>query len=109
MAWTNATHGGWTKRCTAFALNLCLVQGYGIMATQVYRSPPRFFLGHGVLLGTYSLSFISCAVMYFWQRNENRRRDADAEKRRTGELPPLGDIGTFEDLCDFHPDYRYVY
>lgn len=107
-SWLTSTHGGYTKRCLAFAMSQVFVQGTGIMCTQIYRSPPRFFLGHGILLGVHVIALISCAILYRLLKNENRRRDEEAEKRRRGELPQLENVGTFEDLCDLHPDYRYM-
>ena len=102
------THGGYTKQALAFAVSQFFVQGTGIMCTQIYKFPPRFFLGHGILLGVHVISLVSCGILYRIVKKENVKRDADAEKRRNGELPPLWDIGTFEDLCDFHPNYRYI-
>ena len=40
IAWNNTTHGGWTKRSTAFAIAQFTFQAYGIIATQVVRSIP---------------------------------------------------------------------
>ncbi len=107
-SWLNSTHGGYTKRAFAFAVSQIFVQGLGIMVTQIYKTPPRFFLGHGILLGVHVVSLIACGLLYRILKKENRQKDEAADKRRTGGLPPLGDIGTIEDLCDFHPDYRYV-
>lgn len=107
-SWLTTTHGGYTKRCLAFAVSQVFVQGTGIMCTQIYKNPPRFFLGHGILLGIHVISLASCGILYIILKKENQRRDDSAEKRRNGVLPPLGNIGTFADLCDLHPDYRYT-
>ena len=107
-SWLTTTHGGYTKRALAFAVSQFFVQGTGIMCTQIFIHPPRFFLGFGILLGVNAIALASCGILYVILSRENRKRDDDARKRSIGELPPLGDIGTIEELCDFHPNYRYI-
>ncbi len=84
------------------------IQCYSIISTQVYRTPPRFFLGHGVSLGLYALGMIATAVLVVICKKSNKKK----EERRAafearGEVDP--DMSkSFEELCDFHPAYMYT-
>jgi MFS family permease len=106
-SWITSIHGGYTKRSTAFGVCQIFIQGYSIIATQVYNKPPRFYKGHGVLLGLYTLALICTLVLYFWLKKQNRDRDAVAEiLRDNGEQDPSA-YKTFEELYDYHPNWRY--
>ncbi|KIX94915.1 uncharacterized protein Z520_09225 [Fonsecaea multimorphosa CBS 102226] len=108
VAWISTIHGGYTKRSTVYGIQQVFINSFIIMATQVFDTPPKFYKGNGILLGIFAVAFSSTAILYFWLRNENRKRDAAAEARRNGSAPPLPtDIGDFETLCDYHPDWRY--
>lgn len=105
--WLLSNHAGYTKRCTAWAVAQVFTQCYSIIATQIYDKPPRFFKGHGVLLGFNVLGVTSAAICYFMMKRENTKRDQAArELSARGEQHP--DNGkTFEELCDYHPQFRY--
>lgn len=106
-AWITTIHGGYTKRAIAGGMAQVFVQSYSIIGTQIYDQPPRFFKGHGILLGFYMISLAGTTILYFWLKRENARKEDEAEMRRTGQAPELVNIGDFEDLCDYHPDWRY--
>ena len=112
-SWISTIHGGYTKRSTAFGISQIFVQGYSIIGTQVYDSPPRFYKGHGVLLGLYCLALLSCVILYIWCKKMNRERDDIAitlqnEQEKAGtEVEVVQIKPSFEDLCDYHPDWRY--
>ncbi|KAK5054471.1 hypothetical protein LTR84_001362 [Exophiala bonariae] len=108
VAWISTIHGGYTKRSTVYGIQQIFINSFIIMATQVFDTPPKFYKGNGILLGVFVVAFTSTAILYFWLRRENRKRDAAAQARRNGTVPPLpSDIGDFETLCDYHPDWRY--
>ena len=108
VAWISTIHGGYTKRSTVYGIQQIFINSFIIMATQVFDTPPKFYKGNGILLGIFVVAFSCTAILYFWLRHENRKRDAAAEARRNGTAPPLpDDIGDFETLCDYHPNWRY--
>ena len=107
IAFTIPTQGGYTKRATAVWITQVFVQLFSIMASQVYRSPPRFFLGHGVALGIYVLAII-CTLIFIAiidranRSKEQRKRDYESR----GQVDPLA-LKSIEELGDFHPLYMY--
>ncbi|OAL40503.1 hypothetical protein AYO20_00239 [Fonsecaea nubica] len=108
VAWISTIHGGYTKRSTVYGIQQVFINSFIIMSTQVFDTPPKFYKGNGILLGIFAVAFASTAILYFWLRAENRKRDRAAQARLDGTAPPLpDDIGDFETLCDYHPDWRY--
>ena len=108
VAWNMTFHGGYTKRATAVWGIQVLVQSYSIIATQVYRSPPRFFLGHGISLGLYTVGALCTVSLLVIVKKANASREArklDFEQR--GEVDPQAEL-SFEDLGDAHPLWRYA-
>ncbi len=105
--WLANNHAGYTKRCTAWAVAQLFTQGYSIIATQIYDNPPRYFKGHGVLLGFNMLGAASAALCYVLMKRENEKRDQIAQDRTSrGEHDP-DNVKTYEELCDYHPQFRY--
>lgn len=46
---------GYTKRELSIWVLQISIQGYGITASQIYRTPPRYLMGHGIVIGLYLL------------------------------------------------------
>lgn len=108
VAWTVTFHGGFTKRATAIWASQIFIQGYSIIATEVYTTPPRFYKGHGVGLALCCTAMISTLALYVIMARANRERDRRAQElEATGEVDEMAEK-TFEDLCDFHPAWRYA-
>ena len=65
------------KRATAIAFLLSVCNIGGVIAGQIYRSQdaPRFILGHSVSLVCCVLALLTTALLVFYLRHENRRRD----------------------------------
>lgn len=109
IAWVLTIHGGYTKRATAVWGFQLIVQTYSIVSTQVYRNPPRFFLGHGLSLGLYAVGVVSAALLLMIVKHANAARDAKkADFERRGEFDVQMQM-TFEELGDSHPAWRYIY
>ncbi|KAJ5587978.1 major facilitator superfamily domain-containing protein [Penicillium hispanicum] len=107
-AWVLISHAGFTKRATAWAIAQIFIQCYSIISTQVYVDPPRFFEGHGTLLGLNALGVVGVVITMWMFSHENKRRDAvAAEFAARGELNP-DSAKDYEELCDAHPDFRYT-
>lgn len=101
-------HGGYTKRSLAVWLMQIVINVYSIVATQAYRSPPRYFLGHGLALGLYVLGFSCGAAIWIICRKENNRKI-----RRRKEFELRGEVDpdmakSYDELCDRHPGFIYA-
>jgi hypothetical protein len=106
--WNIVNQGGYTKRAVASACSQIFIQCYSIISTQIYKQPPRFFLGHSVLLGLVSLGLLAAVANLLIMKKRNRDRDAKgAVFAQRDEVDP--DMAkSYEELCDYHPGYRYV-
>jgi len=108
IAWSLTFHGGYTKKATAIWGFQTFVQCYSIIATQVYRTPPRFFLGHGIALGLYAIGGVSAVVLLVMLKKANAARQTrKMEFESRGEVDPDMEK-SFEELGDLHPGWRYV-
>ena len=106
--WILINHAGYTKRATAWAVAQIFIQCYSIISTQVYTDPPRFFKGHGTLLGLNALGVVGTLIVMRLMSQENKRRAAvEAEFAARGTVNPESEKD-YEELCDYHPSFRYV-
>lgn len=78
VAWNGNNIGGSTKRGVGIAMHVGFGNLGGAIAAFAYRSTdsPRYFSGHGLLIGTTTMSCVLCIFMTFYLRKENARRDA---------------------------------
>jgi hypothetical protein len=108
VAYTISIHGGFLKRALVIWISQVFIQGYSMVATQVYDTPPRFYKGHGVGLALCALAIISLVLLWLIMAKANRDRERRArEFEARGEIDPQMEQ-SFEDLCDFHPAWRYA-
>jgi hypothetical protein len=104
---TVSNHGGYTKRCTAWAVAQVFIQCYSIISTQIYIHPPHFYLGHGVLLALNAVGAIATLVMYFIMKKANKDRDSLVVSQAAEWRIDADNEKSYEELCDFHPLFRY--
>lgn len=76
-AWILINHGGYTKRSTAWAMAQIAAQSCGIIGTQVYRRPPRFLTGHGVLLGFLVMAMCATVANCFLDEEGESEKGGD--------------------------------
>lgn len=109
ISWLLVNHAGYTKRSTAWAVAQIFIQCYSIISTQVYIHPPRFITGHAVLLALNALGLVAAILKYYIMKRENVRRDRQAQQ--VMEQAPESKEGEkgLEQLCDYHPDFRYSF
>ncbi len=106
--WVMSTHGGYTKRSTTWAMCQLLIQCYSILGTKIYDKPPRFFKGHGILLGLQTLAAV-CVMLKWWMMwRGNRQKDALKEEYDGREEPIPGLEESIEVLNDRHPGFKYL-
>lgn len=107
--WIPSSSAGYTKRATAVWIAQIVIQSMSIMATQIYDGPPRFFKGHGTVLGLFVLCFGEIALMTWLMKRSNAKKEAlAAEWAARGQSNP-DESKTLEEMCDAHPNYRYIY
>ncbi|KAL4881862.1 major facilitator superfamily domain-containing protein [Aspergillus karnatakaensis] len=103
VAWNGNNIGGSLKRSVGIAMHVGFGNLGGVLASFIYRTQdkPEYYVGHGTLIGTLSMSTILCTIMTIYLRRENARRDreykppseySDAEKDAEREK---GDFATF--------------
>jgi hypothetical protein len=78
VAWNGNNIGGSTKRGVGIAMHVGFGNLGGVISAFSYRTvdSPRFFSGHGLLIGTITMSCCLCIFMTLYLRRENARRDA---------------------------------
>lgn len=104
-SWITCIHGGYVKTSTSYAVAQVFAQGYCILVSQVYDTPPRFLKGHGILLGLNVLGIAAALILYFWLRFQNHRREEECLNARNAQE---WQDKTFEELYDYHPMWRYT-
>lgn len=108
-AWIPSNNAGYTKRATATWICQICIQVFSIMATQIYDKPPRFFSGHGTMLGLFVLTFVLIlSTVWLMKRANTRKEERKEAVEAEGRVDP-DEAKTLEDLCDAHPSYRYVW
>lgn len=107
-SWQMQSHAGFSKRATAWALSQVFIQSYSIVSSQIYTTPPRYFKGHGVLLGLNAVGLLAGALNYSIMKKANSKMDQRAlEYERRGIEDPDNEK-SYEELCDAHPKFRYA-
>lgn len=108
IAWIQITFCGGTKRATSWAVAALFGQGLSMSGAQIYRDPPRFFLGHGVLVGFVCMGIICTWSTRIIMLRDNKARDAAIEQCQTeGRSHPDAHLD-FEQVCDRHINFRYI-
>jgi MFS transporter, ACS family, DAL5 transporter family protein len=109
IAWITSNNAGYTKRSTVNGMLQVLIQSFSIISTQIYTTPPRFLKGHGIVLGFLVLGFVSVIMVVWLMKRSNAAKDREAARWRERGEPNPDESKTLEDLCDNHPNYRYVW
>lgn len=77
VAWNGNNIGGSTKRAVGIAMHVGFGNLGGVLSAFSYRATdaPRYFSGHGLLIGTVTMSACFTIFMTLYLRRENKRRD----------------------------------
>lgn len=108
IAWTQITFCGETKRATSWGLAMVFGQSLSMAGSQIYSDGPRFFQGHGVLLGLVTVGIVSTTALRFLMTRANKQRELELhEYEQRGAVHP--DLAKdFEETCDNHIKFRYI-
>ncbi|KAG9122355.1 hypothetical protein FRC07_001323 [Ceratobasidium sp. 392] len=77
MAWCGNNIGGATKKSVSIAMIVAFGNFGGLIASYTYisKNAPRYYSGHGTLLGILAMGAVVALVMHLYCKRENRRRD----------------------------------
>jgi len=83
VAWNGNNIGGSTKRAVGIAMHVGFGNLGGVLSSFAYRGTegPRYYTGHGLLIGTTAMSTILGVIMHIYLRRENARRDDELRQR----------------------------
>ncbi|CAM0138532.1 hypothetical protein VKS41_007148 [Umbelopsis sp. WA50703] len=103
LSWFTNNIGGHTKRGVATAFIISIGNVGGAIGGQVYRADdaPYYTRGHAICLALMCTSLLATSTFKYLLNRENRRRDNLTPEQYEKECQ-----GT--DLCDKHPDFRYI-
>ncbi|KAI8994963.1 major facilitator superfamily domain-containing protein [Pilobolus umbonatus] len=103
LSWITSNIGGHTKRGVATAFIISVGNIGGIIAGQIYRSndKPYYTRGNCIACALIVCVAIVALVFKYVLLRENRRRDSLTEEEVRIE-------SIKDNLCDKHPDFRYM-
>jgi len=83
VAWNGNNIGGSTKRAVGIAMHVGFGNLGGVIAGFCYRGTegPRYYAGHGLLIGTLTMSTCLAVFMHLYLKRENTRRDVELRER----------------------------
>ncbi|KAL1916868.1 uncharacterized protein VTP21DRAFT_5065 [Calcarisporiella thermophila] len=104
LSWFTCNIGGHTKRAVASAAIIAFGNVGGAIGGQIYREDDRqngYIRGHIICMSCLFAAFVLCCLFKYLLRRENRRRDQLTPEEYEREAQG-------EELCDWHPDFRYI-
>ncbi|KAF9167629.1 hypothetical protein DFQ26_003785 [Actinomortierella ambigua] len=103
LSWFTSNIGGHTKRGVATALIISFGNAGGIISGQMYRADdaPLYVRGHATAAVMMFLSGVLTLIFKYLLDKENKRRDNLTPEEYAKEAAG-------EELCDNHPDFRYI-
>jgi hypothetical protein len=101
---TNSPRYG--KRTTATGLQLTIGNSAGIMSAFIYpiEDATRYIRGHAVTLSMVGVGTLIYAVMWYWYRRANKKRDLGEVKEEYRGMAEE----ELKELGDESPHYRYT-
>ncbi|KAK4504577.1 hypothetical protein PRZ48_005493 [Zasmidium cellare] len=108
QAWIVANMAGYTKRATTWAMAEIFGQCFGVMASHVYNTPPRFIKGHAIVLGMLLYAAGMIVVLMWWMMRANKQKmEEKLQYESEGRVHPHK-LKSLEDVQDFHIDFKYI-
>ncbi|PBP22615.1 hypothetical protein BUE80_DR006444 [Diplocarpon rosae] len=93
LSWAVANVSGQSKRVTATAMTITIVNLGAVLGTQLYRpsSSPRWYLGHGFALGYLVGNLVVTSLLWVLIGRENKKKVGRQQCGETGEGPVRSD------------------
>ncbi|KAG0244081.1 hypothetical protein BGW41_000509 [Actinomortierella wolfii] len=103
VAWVSGSFGGHTKRAVATATIIGFGNSSGIVSGFMYpaKDAPHYVRGHTICVVMLSVAVVFILTLKTLYIRENRRRDRLSPEEYAKESQG-------EELCDRHPDYRFI-
>jgi hypothetical protein len=81
------------------------VQCYSILGTKIFDKPPRFFKGHGILLGLLTVAAVAIVLKWWIMCQANAEK---VELRREAGARGEAVSGLEMEYSEKHPTFRYL-
>ncbi|KAF3923993.1 hypothetical protein ABW21_db0203285 [Orbilia brochopaga] len=108
VTWLGINTAGFTKRGTTWGIAEIFPQVFSIMATKLYKYPPRYIQGHSIVLGFLVFALLNGCALWWYMANSNKKKDRILEEYAArGERHPHLDR-SLEDEFDQHINFRYT-
>jgi MFS family permease len=108
VTWLGINTAGFTKKGATWAMAEIMSQIMSIVASNIYKNPPRYVKGHSVVLAMLVFSNINAIALWLWMGYSNKQRDRIlAEYAARGEIHPDAEK-SLEEASDLHINFRYV-
>ncbi|KAI1276868.1 major facilitator superfamily domain-containing protein [Xylaria sp. FL0933] len=102
LSWPTINVSGQTKRATATAMQISIGNIGAVVGTQLYRTGPRFVLGHSFALGYLLANVVVVTLLAVVLRHENKQRASISE-----EIKDIGEVTDWRG--DVDPRWRFEY
>ncbi|KAF3908925.1 hypothetical protein AA313_de0209828 [Arthrobotrys entomopaga] len=108
VTWLGINTGGFTKRGFTWGLAEVFAQVFSIMATRLYKYPPRYIQGHSIVLSFLAFATVNGVALWVWMAYSNRKKDRILDEYAgRGEVHPDADK-SLEERGDHHIYFRYT-
>ncbi|KAH8994727.1 MFS general substrate transporter [Lactarius hatsudake] len=104
LAWAAGNAGGIVKRGSVLAVVIGLGNVGGVCSSFIYYQPPRFYKGHGTMIGCLGASIVCSSIMMWTYKRLNKEKEEQCA--REGIHESMKDV--YRDLADKSPLFRYV-
>lgn len=103
LSWFSNNIGGHTKRGVATAIIVSLGNIGGAIGGQVYRADdgPHYIRGHTICACLMAGAVVIALIFKYLLHRINKKRDNLSPEEYAAACKG-------EDLCDLHPDFRYI-
>ncbi|KAG8931893.1 hypothetical protein FRC02_001978 [Tulasnella sp. 418] len=107
ISWVGNNVGGDLKKGVVMAMVIGIGNLGGICSSFVYlpKDSPRYFTGHGVMIGSLAVTFVTASIMIINFKRLNKQKEAICMRDNIGEERRA----EFRDMGDASPLYRYTF
>ncbi|TFK67364.1 MFS general substrate transporter [Pluteus cervinus] len=104
LAWAGSAAGGDVRKGVVIAMVIGIGNLGGICSSFIYLHPPRFFVGHGTIMGWLSLSIL-LTIFTMWDYNRlNKKREEYCKQNGVDE----SNMAEFADMGSESPLFRFT-